>query len=124
VGFCPKTENEYQYFLCGHNGIALNDRIFLDGKIVALSLKDSCFVIMHYETITRLKSIFSCMSPDGRRKIWEVRQSVLRPSEDNTESLDISCCMDEADGIFFVAMKNELIALLLKDGNVLWREVP
>jgi len=119
-----KPDGERQQVLWGHNDVGLNDEVFLEGKIVALSLKDSCFIVQHYETIKMLKVIFTCMSLDGKRKIWEVRQSVLRPHEFNDESLKVNSCIDEQNGIFFATMKDEIIALSIKDGKVMWREVP
>jgi hypothetical protein len=53
-----------------------------------------------------------------------VRQSLLRPGDDDDEALSISSGIDEANGIFFISMDDELIALSLKDGKVLWRQVP
>jgi len=123
VALCHKAENEHQYFLCGHKDSARNNELFLDGKIIASSVKNGCFIIMHYETITKLKAIFTCMSLDGRKKIWEVKQSLLS-TENNKEPLDIIHFMDEDDSVFLVAIENEIIALQLKDGAVLWREVP
>lgn len=125
VALCDKEGSEHQKILCGHNDVLLNnEEIFLDGKITAFSLKDSCFIVMHYETIARLKTIFTAMSLDGKRKLWEVRQSKLRPSDRNSETLRSSSCIDEPDGIYFITLKDEIMAISLKDGSILWRQIP
>ena len=125
VGLCEKPDNEHQKYLCGHKDVTLNSQeIFLDGKIIAVSPKDSCFLVMHYETIAHLKFIFTCMSLDGRKKLWETRQSTLLPSVNNDEPLEVNSCVDHDDGILLISIKREIIALQLKDGAIIWREVP
>jgi hypothetical protein len=128
---CAKDGSEHQQLLCGHIGDIINkDEIFLDGQIVAFSQKDTCFIVMHYETIKKLKMIFTCMSKGGKAKSWEVRESQLRPSRNSMsylssdEPLPFSCCTDHANDLLIITMDIEIIALRMRDGSIAWREVP
>ena len=125
MALCDKPGNEHQKILCGHKDSVLNnEEVFLDGKIIALSVKDSCFVVMHYETIAHVRVILTCMSLDGRRKMWELKQSMVLPNEKNDEPLKITTCKDEDNGLFFASFKEEIIAMQMKDGVIVWREIP
>ncbi|HTF05564.1 MAG TPA: PQQ-binding-like beta-propeller repeat protein [Bacteroidia bacterium] len=125
IGLESKDGEGAREVICGENDSVLNNElIFLEGNIVALSLKDSCFVVKHYETIAKTRAIFTCVSLDGKRKLWEVRQSVLLPDDDGEEEFSMFAAIDEANGLFIISIDDELITLSLKDGKVMWREIP
>lgn len=120
-----KSGNSNQQVLCNGKDSVLNkDLVFLGGKIVAFSLTDSCFVVQHYETVAQKRVIFTGVSMDGKQKLWEIRQHDLRPGDDEDDRTVFSANTDATNHLFCVSLKNELFAFGLKDGKLVWREVP
>lgn len=114
--------NVHQFEICGNDHTVLNpSEIFLDGKPVAVNLKDSSFVILHYETLKKEKFILTCMSLDGKRKIWEIRQSDFNKTYQYPEAYEPHVESDEASGTLWFSLDKELIAVGLNDGKLKWR---
>ncbi len=97
---------------------------FLHGSIIAVSEKQDCFVIRDYDKTTETGVGFVCMSLDGHRKLWEVREKELRPGKEYEKRANTCYCIDELNHIFFANIKNEVYAINMSDGKLLWRQVP
>jgi outer membrane protein assembly factor BamB len=124
VTFCTVKGTDHKSVLC-HRDSVLNGHItFLYGTIVALSVKDSCFVVRDYDNLNRIGADFTCMSLDGKRKLWELRESAVRPNDPKDQPVKESSCIDTQDGIFFASIANEVFAIRMNDGKILWRQVP
>lgn len=69
-------QNQHQRHLYNDRDSLVNAReTFLDGELVGLDLRDSCFFVLSYETLKKERFILSCMALDGKSKRWEIRQS-------------------------------------------------
>lgn len=116
------ASNQHQFYICNRNDSVLNaGEVFLDGQPVALNLKDSSFVILHYETLKKEKFILTCMSLDGKRKIWEIRQSTFNSEYKYPEAYEPHVESDETSGTLWFSLDKELIAVGLNDGKLKWR---
>ncbi len=116
---------EHKRAICGPHDSIINPRLlFLYGKIIALSVKDSCFIIQDYETTNQDRVTFTCMSLDGKRRLWEVVQNRLRPGDSKTEPANAASCIDTQNDLFIASIKNEVMAFRMADGKMLWRQVP
>ncbi len=115
--------SDHKMMLMGPDTV-LNRRIsFLHGSIIAVSEKEGCFVIRDFDDTRETGAGFVCMSLDGQRKLWEVREKALRPGTMPEKHANTSFSIDEVNHIFFANLKNELFAINLGDGKVLWRDV-
>ena len=118
-----RTGDFYQSKLYSRNtDQLLNDYEFIGGKIVAVYPKDSFFVISHYETTKKEKLILSCISLDGKRKLWSLSQSDMKPSATiNLQKIAEPIFeYDSNSGTFFMIIKTFLYSINIKDGKVLW----
>lgn len=116
------ASNSHQLYICSKNDSVLNAaEIFLDGQPVALNLRDSSFVILHYETLKKEKFILTCMSLDGKRKLWEIRQSTFNKEYKYPETYEPHIESDEASGTLWFSLDKEVIAVGLNDGKLKWR---
>ena len=123
VQFGRVKGTDHKLILCGPDSVLNRSTVFLKGDIIAVSAKDSCFVVRDYDNIKKNGVCFTCMSLDGKRKLWELRQSQLRPDDKDADANDCSC-IDEVNDVFVANIKNELFAVNMRDGKLLWRQVP
>ncbi len=95
--------------------------IFLDGHPVALSNKEQSFLILHYETLKKEKSILTSMSFTGA-KLWELKQSELYPFF-NFRTDEGPCIGNDSnsDAAFF-NLGGDVFSVRMKDGKILWRQ--
>lgn len=114
--------NQEIMYLKGKNGNQVNDNEFLMGKFIAVSEKENCFVILSYETTKKTGLILSCFTLDGKEKLWELRKDSLRVEDDPEDSLTTESTMDDNSEKLFFAMKDEIICLDIKTGDIIWRQ--
>lgn len=113
--------NEKREQLYADNDSLLNrDLYFIDGRPVAIDMKDSCFIILHYTTTTHLECIVSCLSLDCKKLKWEIRQSGLG-KEAYEYPPDICYTPSETGEIFYLGIQDEVIAIQVRDGKIRWR---
>ncbi len=110
-----------RYIYDSNDSIRLKEICFLDGYPVAVSEKDSCFVIMHYETTKNQRFILTGISFDGKNKRWQIKQSDLNPNYNFRYTKDIKIDFDQPNGRIFFAIRKEIFAVSMKDGKLLWR---
>ncbi|HET6991229.1 MAG TPA: hypothetical protein VFJ43_07900 [Bacteroidia bacterium] len=116
------NENQHKlYIMNDHDSILNEDLFFLDGRPVVLDLKDSSFFILHYETLKKEKFLITCMSLDGKRKLWEIKQSDFNPDFNYSEPFLPKVGADEKSGKLFFSIDKEIFAVNMKDGKLLWR---
>jgi len=106
----------------GKNGKKLNDNEFLMGKFIAVSEKENCFVILSYETTKKTGPILTCFTLDGKDKLWELRKELLKVEDDFEDPLTIESALDNNSEKLFIAMKDEIISLNIKTGDIIWRQ--
>jgi hypothetical protein len=117
-----QNENQHKLYIMNKQDSILNpDLFFLDGRPVVLDLKDSCFFILHYETLEKKKFLITCMSMDGKRKIWEMKQQDYNANFDCSEYSLPQVGSDEKSGKLFFSIDKEIFAVNMKDGKLLWR---
>jgi hypothetical protein len=114
--------SDQKQMICSRDTIINRHVVFLHGEIVALSVSDSCFVVRDYDNINRIGVDYTCMSLDGKRELWQIKERMLRPGDSKKEPIATSCCIDEPNHLFFVNMETEVIAVGMKDGKVVWRK--
>jgi len=116
------NENQYKRFIVDRHDSILNpDLFFLDGMPVGLDIQDSCFFVLHYETLTKEKFMLSCISLDGKKQLWQIKQSDLNPTFKFPDSVSPSVEADEANHRLFFNVGTEVFAVNMKDGKLLWR---
>lgn len=114
--------NQETKYIKGKNGLKFNENKFLMGKIIALSERQNCFVVLSYETTKKTGLILSCISLDGREKLWELRKDSLKVEEDSDDPLTTESTLDSDSEKLYFAMKDEIISLDIKTGDILWRQ--
>ena len=92
------------------------------GKFIAVSEKENCFVILSYETTKKTGLILSCFTLNGKEKLWELRNDLLRVEDDPEDPLTTESVMDDNSEKLFFAMKDEIICLDIKTGDIIWRQ--
>ena len=105
------------------DSIMLNDVAFIYGRPVAIDLNDNSFVVLHYQTTKKEQIILTCISLDGKKILWELKQSDLNPDFmlRSTHHDVVSISYDEDQGKMFFNINCEIFAVDMKDGKVLWR---
>lgn len=123
IGGKDRDRNIQKKYILNGSGELLNqDLVFLGGCLVAGNIKDSTFVLLHFETLKYEKFIFTCMSFDGRKKIWELKQSDIIPNSTLGKYHKIFVDYNEESGKMFFNARNEIFAVSLENGKVLWRQ--
>ena len=119
-GICQNQDIEY---LTDVNDTVVNKNLkFLRGKFIALDQQKKCFVVLSYETTQKLRFILTGISLDGKDKLWELRQSSLRPDDDMKYPISVSWNSDTKTDTLFFAMQDEVIAVQMMTGTILWRQ--
>ena len=124
VYLCIKGHDEPQgHIYDSRDSIMLKDVAFIYGRPVAIDLKDNSFVVLHYQTTKKEQIILTCISLDGRKIIWELKQSDLNPGFmlRSTHHDVVSISYGEDQGKMFFNIDCEIFALDMKEGKVLWR---
>lgn len=117
-----KNGNQHRKYIVNHHDSILNqDLVFLDGMLAGLNEKDSCFLILHFETLKKEKFILTCLSLDGKRKIWEIRQSTFNPTYFYPDYYSPHVFMDVQNGKVFFSIDKEVFCIQSKDGKLRWR---
>lgn len=115
--------NQHKLFVSDrHDSIINEDMFFLDGKLAGLSIKDSCFFILHFESLKKERFILSCVSLNGRTKLWELKQTAFNPTFIYPEDYSPTIYTDPETGKLFFSIDTEVFAVQLKNGNLLWRK--
>ncbi len=117
-----KDGNQEIRYLKSRNGSPLNELKFIMGKFVAVSERQKCFVVLSFETTKKIGFILTGISLDGQNKLWELKQSTLRPEDELKDPLTTSWTLDDNSDVLYFAMKDEVIALEILSGNILWRQ--
>ena len=107
-------------YLINHDSIVNKNLKFISGTIIKLSEKCNCFVVLSYETTKKTRFILTGVSIDGKNKLWELKQSSLRPNFDNENPLCWN--YDKELDVIFLGMKDEVIAMDISSGAVLWKQ--
>jgi hypothetical protein len=116
-------QNQEVRLLKGNNGNMLNNNLeFIMGGFIALDEPQKCFVVESYETTQNTGFILRGISLDGQNKLWELKQSTLRPDDDTKYPITTSSVIDENSEILFFAMQDEVMAIEILTGNILWRQ--
>lgn len=105
------------------NGNKVKDNEFLMGKFIAVSEKESCFVVLSYETTKKTGLILTCFSLDGKEKLWELKKDSLKVEDEPEYPLTTEYAYDDNSGKLFFAMKDEIISLNIKTGDIIWRQI-
>jgi|GEM_PF-3876842 hypothetical protein len=124
VYLCIKGHDEPQsHIYDSRDSIMLKELAFVYGRPVAIDLKDNSFVVLHYQTTKKEQIILTCISLDGRKILWELKQSDLNPDFmlRSTHHDVVSISFDEDQGKMFFNIDCEIFAVYMKDGKVLWR---
>jgi hypothetical protein len=94
---------------------------FLLGEFIALSEPQQCLVVLSYATTDKTGFLLTGVSLDGRQKLWELRQSALRPQDAATDALTYAWACDQAQGVLYFGMRDEVMAITMASGKQLWR---
>ena len=114
--------NQNKLFISNaHDSILNEDLFFLEGKITGLNIKDSCFFILHYETLKKEHFKISCISLDGKTKLWEIKQTAFNPDFLYPEDYSPQVYFDSQSQKLFFSIDTEILALNARDGKLLWR---
>lgn len=115
-------ENQHRLQLCNANDSVLNtDLVFLDGRPVAINMQDSSFVILHFETLKKERFILTCLTLDGKKKLWEIRQSQFNSTYNYPDYYEPRVDADEHSGLLCFSIDKEVFAVQLKTGKEVWR---
>jgi hypothetical protein len=117
-----KNDNQQQRYLCDAQNNQLNAEMFLEGHPVALYSKDSTLVVLHYETTKKERFIFTCISKDGKKIYWKLKQTDLNASYRFDGRAEVPVAYDEDGGRLFFCISKEIFAVALHDGKLLWRQ--
>ena len=116
--------NQYQKVLTRKDSVMNKDLSFVSGKFVAVSEKDNCFIVEHFETTKKQRFILTCVSMDGKTKLWEIRQSDFDKTKIDSDShyeVSTTFSIDKEKGLIYFSVKGEVFCAKLKDGSILWR---
>ncbi|MCX6157049.1 MAG: hypothetical protein WCK13_00915 [Ignavibacteriota bacterium] len=114
--------NQEIRYIKGKNRNKINDNEFLMGKFIAVSEKQNCFVVLSYETTKKSGLILTCLTLDGKEKLWELRNDILRVEDDSEDPLTTEYVTDDNSGKLFFAVKDEIISFDIKTGDIIWRQ--
>ena len=115
-------ENQHQLYITGSNDSILNRNLmFLDGIPVAVNGSDSCFVILHYQTLEKQKFILTCVSLDGKKVLWDVEQSQFNSKFSFSEYIVPQVGYNEVDNTLCFWIDKEIYCLDMNDGKLLWQ---
>jgi hypothetical protein len=114
--------NQEVKYLKGRNGNVISELKFVMGEFIAVSEQQKCFVVLSFETTKKIGFILNGVSLDEQDKLWELNQSELRPEDKNEYPLPVSWTLNNDSDILYFAMKDEVIAIEILTGNILWRE--
>ncbi len=122
VQLSGKGENQNQMYVTNREDSILNENlIFLVGLPVGIDIKDSCFFILHYETLKKERFILSCVTLDGKKVVWEIKQTQFNADYTYPEVYAPHVGVDETSGKVFFSIDKEIFAVNIKDGKLLWR---
>jgi hypothetical protein len=114
--------NQEIRYLKSRNGSVVNEIKFIMGEFIAVSERQKCFVVLSFETTKKTGFILTGISLDGQNKLWELKQSTLRPDDEQKYPITTCGTLDNSSEVLFFAMKDEVIALEIFTGNILWRQ--
>ena len=114
--------NQEVRYLKNRSGKIVNELKFVMGEFIAVSEPQKCFVVMSFETTKKIGFILTGISLDGQNKLWELKESSLRPGDKNEYPLPVSWTLNSDSDIMYFAMKDEVIAIEILTGNILWRQ--
>jgi len=116
------NSQEIRYLKTDDDSVANENLKFIMGKFIAISPKQRCFVVISFETTKETGFILTGVSLDGKNKLWELTQTSLRPEDKRDFSLPTAWTLDNKTDILYFAMKDEVIALEILSGKILWRQ--
>jgi hypothetical protein len=117
------TDSQEIRYLKTDNGTVVNEDLkFIMGSFIAFSPQQKCFAVMSYETTKEIGFILTGVTLDGKTKLWELRQSELRPNDDRQYQLPTAFTFDNKTDILYFGMKDEVMALEISTGKILWRQ--
>jgi hypothetical protein len=116
------ANQELRYLKNSRSAVGNNNLKFLMGTFIGLSVHRNCFVVLSFESAKKTGFIISGISLDGQNKLWELKQNHLRPGDNRKQPLSTSWTVDNNSGVLFFAMKDEVIAIEILTGNILWRQ--
>ena len=64
----------------------------------------------------------SCPKKNRQNKLWELKQSTLRPDDEQKYPITTCGTSDNISDVLFFAMKDEVVALEIFTGNILWMQ--
>ena len=77
---------------------------------------------MSFETTKRIKFVLSGVSLDGKTRLWQLKQRDLRPNDRQEYPLSTASTLDNKTNNLFFAMQDEVIALEISTGRIIWRQ--
>jgi hypothetical protein len=115
-------ENQHQLFITDrHDSILNKNLMFLDGVPVAVNEHDSCFVILHYQTLEKQKFILTCVSLDGKKVLWAVQQSQFNSKFSFSEYTVPQVGYNQEDNTLCFWIDKTVYCLDGTDGKLLWQ---
>lgn len=114
--------NQEIRYLKNRNGTVVNELKFIMGEFVAVSERQKCFAVLSFETTKKMGIILTGISLDGQTKLWELKQSTLRPDDEKKYPLTTSWALDNNSDVLFFAIKDEVFALEIFSGKILWSQ--
>lgn len=117
-----ENENQEVRYIKNRDGKIANELKFVMGEFIAVSERQKCFAVMSFETTKKIGFILTGISLDGQDKLWELKQSELRPGDKNEYPLPVSWTLNNDSDVLYFAMKDEVIAVEILTGKILWRE--
>jgi len=114
--------NEIKYLTNNKDTILNKDLKFIRATIIALDTIQNCFVVLSYTTTKKTCFILTGISMDAKSKLWELKQSTIRPTDKMEEPISISSDFNSKQEKLYFAMKDEIMALQISDGKVLWMQ--
>jgi len=113
---------QIKYLKHRDNSLANPNLKFIHGKFLALSRLSHNFVILGFETTKENSFILTGITSDGQKVLWELKQKSLRPKDNATNPISICHGFDEKSDILFFGINDEVLAIQLIDGKILWRQ--
>ena len=114
--------NQEIRYIKGRNNSKVNDAKFLMGHFIAVSEKHNCFVILSYETTKKIGLTLTGLTLSEQNKLWELKHDSLKTEDDPEYPLTTAWAMDDNSGTLFFAMKDEVIAIEILTGSIIWRQ--
>lgn len=112
---------EIAYLKDSQDSILNRELNFIHGKMIAVNEAQGCIVILSFETTKQTGFILTGVSLDGRKRLWELTERGLRPEENLARELTYSWAADDAAGVLYLGIQDEVMALREATGEVVWR---